>query len=291
MSTFEYPSEKERLERFTTLFNEMANLTAEIEANFNNTGVASKFEEFMDEISPYLSGKDSVPDASDPFWNLEGSAFFCWTIMTTIGYGDYAPKTDQGKIFVIIYTILTVPLFVASLAHLSTSLTEALGKCFRKNHDRFGKQGYYFAGGVVALGLLFILVLPISFSVGSYLDTIYFSIVTLSTVGLGDFTPSLDDKSSFGFILYSLFGLLLIGSIVSGLQNMYDVGAQFVIEKAHSGLLSFQHGRALSRQSSLSSSKSIDARANVSTGWVWKKAGTPEASIYGNGVEEEGKQW
>lgn len=36
-------------------------------------------------------------------WNMLDSVYFCVITLATIGYGDYAPKTDLGKLFTIFY--------------------------------------------------------------------------------------------------------------------------------------------------------------------------------------------
>jgi hypothetical protein len=33
--------------------------------------------------------------------------------MTTIGFGDFTPQTDIGKIFVMFYAIIGVPFFIS----------------------------------------------------------------------------------------------------------------------------------------------------------------------------------
>ncbi|CAM9624996.1 unnamed protein product, partial [Heterosigma akashiwo] len=195
-----------------------------------------KLESFVTEIQPYLTGKSSVPTDDDPFWNIEGAAFFCWTIMTTIGYGSYTPYSDAGKVFVVFYTIVTVPLFLVSLAVLSASLArgaKAVAAHLHKDYDGF-VHGKYYAFGMVLLSLLYIFGLAIPFAVlhgWSYLDGVYFSLISLTTIGLGDFTPTLDEKQIFGFILYSSLGLLLIGAGVSSVQHAYEEWGDRVSKK------------------------------------------------------------
>lgn len=53
-------------------------------------------------------------------WSLLDSLYFSTTTLTTVGYGDLAPKTDLGKVFTIIYLFVGIGVilgFVNILAH------------------------------------------------------------------------------------------------------------------------------------------------------------------------------
>ena len=39
-------------------------------------------------------------------WNFIDSLYFCVITLTTVGYGDFSPQTDEGKLFTIFYIIL-----------------------------------------------------------------------------------------------------------------------------------------------------------------------------------------
>jgi len=45
-------------------------------------------------------------------WNYLDSLYFSAITLTTIGYGDFAPKTDAGKIFTIMYIGIGVGLIL-----------------------------------------------------------------------------------------------------------------------------------------------------------------------------------
>ena len=46
-------------------------------------------------------------------WSIIDALYFSVMTMSTIGYGDFVPTTDNSKIFTIIFTFLSVGLFVA----------------------------------------------------------------------------------------------------------------------------------------------------------------------------------
>lgn len=41
-------------------------------------------------------------------WTWIDSVYFCMVMLTTVGFGDFAPKTDAGKIFTIFYLFVGV---------------------------------------------------------------------------------------------------------------------------------------------------------------------------------------
>jgi hypothetical protein len=45
-------------------------------------------------------------------WSLIRSIFFCFTLITTIGYGTFAPVTSSGQVFVCVYSIFGIAVFV-----------------------------------------------------------------------------------------------------------------------------------------------------------------------------------
>ena len=57
-------------------------------------------------------------------WDLKGSLFFAVTILTTIGYGNYAPSQEDSRLVIVIFTIPLVAAFGFALAELSELYTE-----------------------------------------------------------------------------------------------------------------------------------------------------------------------
>jgi hypothetical protein len=46
-------------------------------------------------------------------WNMLDSLYFCAITLATIGYGDFSPKTDLGKLFTIGYAFAGLSVFAA----------------------------------------------------------------------------------------------------------------------------------------------------------------------------------
>lgn len=66
-------------------------------------------------------------------WNWLDSLYFSTITLTTIGFGDFAPQTDAGKIFTIVYIIVGIGMILAFVNTVYLHFRD-----FREN-DRKGK--------------------------------------------------------------------------------------------------------------------------------------------------------
>ncbi len=62
--------------------------------------------------------------ALDSKWNFFSSFLFTCTLISTIGYGNVAPLTWEGRVVCICYASIGIPVFVLCLANLSGSLSK-----------------------------------------------------------------------------------------------------------------------------------------------------------------------
>lgn len=41
-------------------------------------------------------------------WSWLDSVYFCVITLTTVGYGDFSPQTDAGKLFTLLYIVIGI---------------------------------------------------------------------------------------------------------------------------------------------------------------------------------------
>ncbi|KAJ6635031.1 Open rectifier potassium channel protein 1 [Pseudolycoriella hygida] len=181
-------------------------------------------------------------------WSFYHSVFFSFTVCSTLGYGNITPTHSFGRYFMIVYALIGMPVN----AILYTYLGEYFGKTFTRIYKRY--KAYKLATnenyvprrlGMIAQVSLYLVPASIVliflpsclftyFEGWSYSDSVYYSFVTLSTIGFGDFIPTFQPHQErvFGIyfqfyqafvIIWLVFGLsyllMLIGFIARGMRS------------------------------------------------------------------------
>ena len=157
-------------------------------------------------------------------WSVLDSVYFCTTVLTTVGYGTPSPSTVAGKSLTIVYILLSVGGVIFLLGLLVDSLVEKehhslmsdMAEAERGEQPRGQPHWLSLEGRRVLMALLTIIgVVGIGVFVYYFLepewsvfDAFYFVVVTVSTTGFGDYSPSHTASRAFS-IPY-----LLIGTVV-----------------------------------------------------------------------------
>eukprot|EP00112_Aurelia_sp_Birch-Aquarium-sp1_P013034 Seg275.11 transcript_id=Seg275.11/GoldUCD/mRNA.D3Y31 product="Potassium channel subfamily K member 5" protein_id=Seg275.11/GoldUCD/D3Y31 len=172
------------------------------------------------------------PTNGDADWGIKKCMTwyrFSVVTMTTIGYGTITPKTDTGKMLVIVYALITIPMMLSLLGlfgSLISGYAEGLMKCIHKivKGDRplrykYIKKTFYFFIFMVLYTYIpipgFIYDVTI---LDSYLNAFYFFFVTFTTVGYGDIVAPAEDASFYATNL--LFGLAAVSAVIDSILDL-----------------------------------------------------------------------
>ncbi|XP_017038238.1 open rectifier potassium channel protein 1 isoform X2 [Drosophila kikkawai] len=183
--------------------------------------------EILERITEYC-GKpvtDYTKDEHDiPYtWTFYHAFFFAFTVCSTVGYGNISPTTFAGRMIMIAYSVIGIPVN----GILFAGLGEYFGRTFEAIYRRYKKykmstdmhyvppQLGLITTVVIALipGIALFLLLPswvfTYFENWPYSISLYYSYVTTTTIGFGDYVPTFgpNQPREFGgwFVVYQIF--------------------------------------------------------------------------------------
>lgn len=175
--------------------------------------------------------------------------YFVIVATTTIGYGHVYPKTDEGKLFYITFSVIGIV--------LTMTLLRSCGKIIMAINKRFymlirrricGGRGYISDQLTSVISMcfifLFFMVLVVvhdkninELANWSWVDTFYFWLVTFTTVGFGDvhFPLEVEIDHFYELVLYRVFGLSFLAGIIESIHEYI---------KYRKGILIMQHNQS-----------------------------------------------
>lgn len=163
--------------------------------------------DFIQEIS--LGNDKGIPATNnvtrEPNWSFGQSVFYATTVLTTIGYGNVSPLTRLGKFFLLIFSIIGLPVtllllyaIIERLMHYTTIMLD----CFTEKtlqitnnvpalSQRVKRSDLHvifvlFMAVVVLVGMIIVPAMIYAYIEDwAFLDAFYYCFISLSTVGLG----------------------------------------------------------------------------------------------------------
>ncbi|KAL7873050.1 hypothetical protein AOLI_G00121210 [Acnodon oligacanthus] len=163
-------------------------------------------------VDAVSAGVSPIGDTSynSSHWDLGSAFFFAGTVITTIGYGNIAPSTEGGKIFCILYAIFGIPLFGFLLAgigdQLGTIFVKSILKVeqiFRQRHRQISQTKIRVTSTILFIlagCIVFVTIPAVIFKHiegWTALEAIYFVVITLTTVGIGDYVAGGDRRIEY----------------------------------------------------------------------------------------------
>ncbi|CAL8356756.1 unnamed protein product [Merluccius merluccius] len=197
-------------------------------------------ELMMGMVSAVEAGLDLSSSLSNytTHWDIVSAFFFCGTIITTIGFGNLSPRTWFGQLFCVGYALVGIPMFGILLAGVSDHMGTMLRKAVARIETIFLKRKVSptivrVSSAVLSIliGCLIFLVVPtlvfIEVEKWTFLESLYFVVITLTTVGFGDFVPGTGRGNDYVLkplvMLWIVFGLAYFASILTMIGNWLRV--------------------------------------------------------------------
>lgn len=182
-------------------------------------------------------------------WAIEGwtpgsAIYFCILTLTTVGYGDLVPKSEFGRLFAALHTLLGCTIAATCLGtlvgHMQASVNQPRTSVGSGGSGGGGSGGggkhtlassssrvrmhevnnllraQLAAGGAIGVGMLY----GVFVEDWSLIDAFYWAVISCTSVGFGDFAPSAAYRPLAGAFL-----LLAVGGFASAAAQVTRTAA------------------------------------------------------------------
>ena len=159
--------------------------------------------------------------------------YYLTASITTVGYGDIAPTTTGGKLFMMPYTLIglavCLPIAMGAGGYLYKLMEHRLMLIVDDDPD--DNESPQWVRGVLATTMI---IFPILIGVGwfawsinadcdwKHIDAFWWSFMTVMTVGYGDLTLCHPKTDMVFLTLYILIGVVFVSAAVTTLSTLYD---------------------------------------------------------------------
>ena len=182
--------------------------------------------------------------------------FFLFT-----GYGNLVPRTTNGRLFCIFYAFLGIPIACLALKSIAERimlmevfLIKVMWKYFSKKDQ---VRSVHFKSIILNFLLTVTAVLLLAFMANikrrewSYFECIYFSFITFTTIGFGDYIPTYGEAfSEYDILIVAIsffVGFTLVSCLLCSVSYALEEHSRSVLRRAKSTIEHSKMGRARSR--------------------------------------------
>ena len=197
----------------------------------------------FDEFKNVKNINASEDEAECVYWDRVNSLFFSFTVVTTIGYGHLYPRTPEGRVACLLYAILGVPLnaiLIGSLGAVFTARFQQYKRLLWSSLGSDDKDTVMWARVMKVLveSIIFtlfftsvLMLIPAAIFTSlenneagdwDYLNSVYFTFITLSTIGFGDMVPD-KNEDRMGDLTRWVYLMFIILWIILGMGYIFAV--------------------------------------------------------------------
>lgn len=151
-------------------------------------------------------------------WSPLDACYFMVVTATTVGYGDITPTNSTSRLFTCAYALLGTTIIIGALGPLVEAVLGLLGSVaascvpFSVDTDDSSLSLAQVNSSIsyarrymrATLGPLVVLLIGVAYSAAvvdrSLVDTLYYSVVTMTTVGYGDVAPATNAEKAMALV-------------------------------------------------------------------------------------------
>lgn len=167
------------------------------------------------------------PHKAGPQWKFVGALYFATVVLVMIGYGHSTPATIGGKAFVLLYSIIGIPMGLVMFQHIGERLNKGASIVIRRIKSVFGRKSQQVSQIELMMATFFLSTIITTSGAAmfshyerwSYFESFYYCFITLTTIGFGDYVAlqkdhALSEKPGYVamVLIFILFGLAVLAA-------------------------------------------------------------------------------
>ncbi|XP_039437335.1 open rectifier potassium channel protein 1 [Culex pipiens pallens] len=198
--------------------------------------------ELLVRLSEYCDKKVTnytLDEYVEPYtWNFYHSFYFAFIVCSTIGYGNISPNNTFGRIFMIFYALIGLPVNGFFFAYLGDLYGKTYIRLYRRYkayklsaNSHYVPRKFNFIGQIVLYlipGIVIFIFVPACifkyFEKWPYDVAVYYAFVTLTTIGFGDYTTTFEKSQEWEFgLAFTFYQVFIILWFFAGVGYVFMV--------------------------------------------------------------------